>query len=241
MSIGFRDQKEARRRRWRLFRMLFSLAALVSLGVVAYQSGTVLAEREVSRLRLEVDKLSKSGEALRDKNAELTKQAETAALAETEWRKRYETEVPTGGNLELLTLIKQQVEKGADPARIKFLVGVAANERACDGAPVTKRFLARTPLYEGANDVATFADKTIIVAAQGESATDTNGNPEAWFDRAKPILLHFIEPGGIGTQATGMLPLSHSVVRGDKEFRFSIIAAERQGFVSVTAERCAFP
>jgi hypothetical protein len=241
MSLGFRDQKEARRRRWRFFRLLFFTAVLVGLGIVAYQTGTLLANREVSRLRLEVEKQSTDIAALRDENVQLRQQAEAASQAEAEWRERYEVEVPTGRTLDLLALIKEQINKGADPERIEFLVGAAANDRSCDGEPRTKRFLVRTPIYEGANDAVAFADNTVIVTAQGESATDVNGNPEAWFDVAKPVLLRFAEPGGGGTEATGLLPLHHSVVRGDKEFRFSAVAAERQGFLSVTVERCAFP
>jgi len=241
MSLGFRDQKEAKRRRWRFIRLLFSTAVLVGLGVVAYQTGTLLANREVSVLRLEVERQSTDIAALSDENAILLQQAEAARQAEAEWRDRYEADVPTGKSLELLALIKEQMNKGADPGRIEFLVGAAAKKRSCDGESRTKRFLVRTPIYEGANDAVAFADNTVIVTAQGESATDANGNREAWFDVAKPVKLRFAEPGGGGTEAAGLLPLHHSVVRGDKEYRFSAVAAERQGFLSVTAERCDFP
>lgn len=241
MSLGFRDQKEASRRKWRLFRLLFTTAVLLALGVFAYQTGKVLAKREVISLRLEVDRQAAEIVALGDENAELRRQTEAAGLAEADWRKRYETEVPTGKSRELFALIQDQLGKGADPGRIEFLVGTAANKQSCDAVPVTKRFLVRTPLYDGANDASTFADRTIVVVALGESATDAEGNPEAWFDPAKPVVLRFVEPGGGGTEATGLLPLHHSVVRGDSEYRFAITAAERRGFVSVTAERCAFP
>jgi hypothetical protein len=241
MSLGFRDQKEASRRKWRLFRLLFTTAVLLALGVFAYQTGIVLAKREVISLRLVVDRQAAEIVALGDENAELRRQTEAAGLAEADWRKRYETEVPTGKSRELFALVQDQLGKGADPGRIEFLVGTAANKQSCDAVPVTKRFLVRTPLYDGANDASTFADRSIVVVALGESATDAEGNPEAWFDPAKPVVLRFIEPGGGGTEATGLLPLHHSVVRGDSEYRFAITAAERRGFVSVTAERCAFP
>lgn len=241
MSLGFRDQKEAKRRRWRLIRLLFSLVVFVALGVVAYRTGTVLANREVVRLRLEVDKQFADIAALTGENVELLQLTEAARQAEADWRKRYETEVPTGKSRELLTLMQEQIKNGADPARIEFLISTAAKEQSCDATPVTKRFLVRTPLYEGANDAATFADKTIVVVALGESATDATGNPEAWFDPAKQVVLRFIEPGGGSTEAIGLLPLHHSVVRGNKEYRFSAVATVRQGFVSVTAERCSFP
>lgn len=241
MSLGFRDQKEASRRRWRLFRLLFFMAVLVGLGVAAYRTGTVLAEREVSRLRVEVDRLATGIAALRDEKVQLQQQAEAARLAETQWRERYDAEVPTGKSRELFDLVQEQMNKGADPARIEFLIAAAANERTCDGQPRTKRFYVRTPIYEGANDAVSMADNTVIVFALGESATDVDGNPEGWFDAAKPVLVRFVEPGGGATEVSGLLPLHHSVVRGDREYRFSIVAAERRGFVFVTADSCAFP
>lgn len=241
MSLGFRDQKEASRRRWRLFRLLFITAVLVGLGVVAYRTGTVLAEREVSGLRVEVDRLTTGIAALGGEKVELQQQVEAARLAETQWRERYDAEVPTGKSRELFALVEDQIAKGADPARIEFLVKTAANERSCDDQPRTKRFYVRTPIYEGANDAVTMADNAVIVFAQGESVIDVEGNPEAWFDAAKPVQVRFVQPGGGGTEVSGLLPLYHSVVRGDREYRFSITAAERRGFVFVTADSCAFP
>ena len=241
MSLGFRDQKEASRRKWRLFRLLFSVAVFLMLGVFSYKAGTLLANREVVNLSGKVDSQAATIAALRDENAMLARQTEAAGQSEAEWRKRYEAEVPTGKALALFTMLKAQIEKGADPERIEFLVGLAANQQSCDSETRSKRFLVRTPLYDGATDAATFADRTIVVVAQGESATDAEGNPEAWFDVAKPVVLSFIEPGGASTEATGPLPLHHSVVRGDNEYRFSATADPRQGFISVTMERCAFP
>lgn len=241
MSLGFRDQKEAKRRRWRLVRLLFSTAVLVGLGVAAYRTGTVLARREVTVLQGEVERLSADLSAIRDENARLRQETDAARLAETQWRERYEAEVPTGRARELFALVQEQIAKGADPARVEFLVGAAAKERSCDSEPVTKRFLVRTPISVGASDAVTMADGALVVTAQGESALDANGNPEAWFDTAKPVTVRFAEPGGAATEAAGLLPLHHSVVRGDREYRFSIVAAERQGFAYVTGESCAFP
>jgi len=241
MSMGFRDQKEARRRRWRLIRLLFSTALLVGLGVAAYRTGTVLAKREVTVLQAEVGRLSADLAAIRDENARLQQQTDAAMLAESQWKERYETEVPTGKARELFALVKEQIAKGADPARVEFLIAAAARERSCDTDAVTKRFLVRTPISVGASDAVTMAGGAIIVTAQGESATDAEGNPEAWFDTAKPLTARFAEPGGAATEASGLLPLHHSVVRGDREYRFSIVAAERQGFAYVTGDSCAFP
>lgn len=241
MSLGFREQKQAARRRWRFLKLLIFMAFLGGMGMLAYQTGTVLAQREATRLRLEVDRLSTDLTATRGDNVKLRQETQAAKAAEAEWRQRYESAVPTPEVGDLLALIREQIKKGADAERIRFLVGTAANERSCDGQPVSKRFLVRTPLYQGANDAVTFGDNAITVTAEGESATNADGNPEAWYDVAKPVKIRFIELGGKATEASGMLPLQHSVVRGDREYRFSIVAAERRGFVTVTGDSCAFP
>ena len=85
----------------------------MGLGVVAYRTGTVLAEREVSRLRVEVDRLTTGIAALRDEKVQLQQQAEAAKLAETQWRERYDAEVPTGKSRELFQGVQLA---GAAPA-----------------------------------------------------------------------------------------------------------------------------
>ena len=63
----------------------------------------------------------------------------------------------------------------------------ARNERECVEAPATRRFVVQTPIYDGPNDSVSFAENTITVTAQGRSATDEAGNPEAWFDPVHPM------------------------------------------------------
>lgn len=241
MTYGFSEQKAARLRRQRTIRWLFAMVFFLFLGTTSYWVGARLAEREVSALQQQVDELSRNVAELRDHNARLQAQAAEAGANEARWQARYKAEVPTGDIKELLAMVKGQIDKGADPERVAFLVNRAADKRSCDSETQTKRFLVRTPLYTGANDAVTFAGNTITVTAQGASATNADGNPEAWFDPAKPVTLSFVEPGGVGSEASGTLPLHHSVVRGDEEYRFSVVDGDRRGFVSATVERCAFP
>jgi hypothetical protein len=241
MSLGFQDQKAERRRRWRLFKLLFVTAVLVGLGLAAYRTGTELAQQEAMRLRIEVDQLTTGIAALRDEKAELQQQVAAARLAETQWKGRYEAEVPTGKSRELLTLVDAQIAKGADPARIEFLLQGAANERNCDSEPVSKRFYVHTPFYAGPIRAATFAHNAVTGDVRGEAAVNAEGNAEGWFDPAKPVRVNFVQLGGGAKEVSGQLPLHHSVVRGDREYRFSIVTAERTGFVYVTADSCAFP
>jgi len=214
---------------------------LLVLGVSSYWTGQKLAVSEVTRLERKVDELEKNVAELRDRNAALQTETAAAKDAEAKWQTRYEAEVPTGKSKELLAMIEGQIAKGADPERVAFLVGTAADERSCDSDLQTKRFLLRTALYAGANDSVSFANNAIIVTGEGELSTNAEGKPEAWFDPAQPVKLYFVEPGGERSEASGILPLHHSVVRGDSEYRFTVIASDSQGFISVTAERCAFP
>ena len=243
MSLGLRESRnfERRRRRRRMVKWLFVMGAIGSLGVMSYRSGSALAQREVTRLRGEVDRLSAEVASLQDRNTRALATAEAARMREADLRKRYDKEVPTGRLRELLTHIQAAMSKGLDVDRIAFVIDAATHPRSCDAKPVTKRFLVRTPLYQGANVAVGFADGSITVTAEGEAATNGQGKIEAWFDPAKPVTARFIRLGGATTTAIGALPLHQSVVRGKNEYRFSVLAADQRGFVTVTAERCDFP
>jgi len=242
MSLGLLESRiqARRRRRWGIVKWSVVLGILVVAGVYSYETGSVLARYEVTRLNDEIARLEATGARLRNELAELNGALEASKLREEEWSRRYDTDVPKGRPKELFQLVEQQLGAGVDPDRLAFVVGKVQNERACDETPVTKRFYARTPIYEGANDSVRFADGTITVTARGESRTDANGNPQAWYDPAKPVTVTFTQLGGQSSRAEGMLPLHHSVVTDEQEYRFTVVAAEN-GFINVTGDRCRFP
>src|SRR5690606_18002201 len=157
------------------------------------------------------------------------------------WQARYEREVPTGFVKEMMQLVQQKLEAGADEERLAFLVSAADQPRNCDGEPDTKRFIVTTELQSGgANDAVSFGDRSITVTAVGAAARDANGNLEAWYDPQKPVTMTFTQLGGTTIQAEGPLPLHHSVVAGDSEYRFTALPGAR-GFLTVTADRCDYP
>jgi len=148
--------------------------------------------------------------------------------------------VPTGRVATLLNNLREKLDAGVDQDRLAFLIASAANPRTCDEQPVTKRFLVRTPLYQGANDSVSFADGAIVVTAEGVAATDAQGRVEAWFDPAKPVTLHLTRIGGDTVDKTGMLPLHVSLVAGQSEYRFAAVEGP-QGFVQISGDRCDYP
>jgi hypothetical protein len=232
---------ERRRRRLRFVKWIVVVGLLAGLGMAAYETGSVLAQREVARLGDEVASLQRQVEVLRRQNAHLATDAGAARLRERDLRLRYEADVPDGAAKALLDRIRARLADGVSAERLDFMISSATGAPACDGQPVTKRFMVRTPLTRGANDAAGFADRTISVSATGASATSEGGAPEAWFDPGKPVVLSFVGLGGKTVTVDGLLPLHKSLLHNGSEYRFTAAIGERRGFIDITADRCDFP
>lgn len=217
-----------------------TLALLAAAGVYAYNTGSTLARQEVVRLNEEIASLKTTIDDMAAQNAQLAAEVEQARLRERQWQTRYEEEVPTGKPRELMTLVERRLADGVPPDRLAFVIGAAESERVCDEQPVTKRFVVPTPIYRGPSDSVGFADSAITVTALGQPALNEAGNPEAWYDPAQPITLRFTQLGGKSSEVTGVLPLHHSVIMGDDEYRFTVVAGQRS-FVNVTGDRCDYP
>ncbi len=243
MSLGLHETRLRRQRRvrWAIAKWVITLALILSAGVFAYQTGTGLAEREVIGLNREIETLSDKAAALQRDNTEL--RANEILLQERlrEANARYERDVPTGRMAALLGQLQAKLDKGVTLERLEFLVASADNPRDCEAEPATKRFLVQTPLYSGANDSVSFANGTVTVTTQGDSAVSADGKVEAWFDPDKPVTAHFTALGGKVTEAAGMLPLHATVVHNGYEYRFTVIPAGTRGFVQVTGDRCKYP
>jgi hypothetical protein len=242
MSLGLYERRaRARRRLWLgVFKWTVGLGAVIAAGVYAYLSASALVEREVAALRQEIVELNDTIARLQQANAGQQQAMAAARQDLAEWQERYDQDVPAGEMKKLFDLAREKLRAGVEPSRLAFLISSAKNEDACDNMPMTKRFIVQTPFYSGANDAVSFADGSIVVTATGQSATDENGNIEVRFDPAQPVDVRFTELGGETSNATGVLPVHHSVVVDDTEYRFSVLAGE-SGFVHVTADSCRYP
>lgn len=244
MSLGLHDRQARARRRliWGIVRWAVALALIGLAGLFAYKTGSTLAELDVSRLQAQVADLSATIQTLRNENATLKATVATADQQAKDWQQRYRAEVPTGDAKAVLDLAQKKLAEGVDVARLQFLIGAAANPRVCDAAPESKRFTVRTPIGKPSRESsATLANKQITVTAEGQPEVNQNGQREAWFDPAQPVTVRFAELGGKTTEATGLLPVQHSLVIGDSEFRFSIVADDKRGFAVISANRCNYP
>ena len=243
MSFGLRESRSfARRQRRGLFyKRLFILAVLGGLGVFAYTSGTTLSQRaldqahaDISRLETQTDKLERRNAVLR--NAAAVDRQEFATL-----KRRYDTDVPKGERQTFLASIDEQMGKGAKADRLSFLIAAASVEEKCDGAPITKRFLVKTPLYDGPAASVQFADGALTVTAEGEPAVDESERILGWYDPSKPIMLGLARIGHAPQKSSGTLPIHSKLVVNGSEYRLSVVTGDRTGFVNVTADRCQFP
>lgn len=243
MSLGLRDPYERRRkqRRWAIIKTLLVLAAIGVALWIAYGAGRQVGQAQVDALEHQLAENRAGQEALQAENGRLAAAASSAQRAEAEWRRRYEEDVPQGDLAELLKLARQRLEEGVEISRLSFVISAVERERDCRGEPVTRRFLVRTPLHRGGNDVASFADGLFTVTASGPTAVNADGNPEAWFDPSATLRLTVTKLGGEEAQFEGQLPLHFSVVHDGSEHLFAAQQAENRGFLLITHDLCAFP
>ncbi len=242
MTLGLYEERAKRRRqrRWVTVKWLIAVGAVAAAAVFAYESGRSLAQRDVDALSLRIAELEASLEQAETEKAALQARQSQAERDLTEAQQRYQQDVPTGELAELFELLRRKRVEGVTPERLGFLLEAARNDRECDDAPRQKRFVLKTPLYDGGNDSVGFFEGLITVTGEGASATDEAGKAEAWFDPAQSVTLRFIELGGKETLVEGVLPLTKSIVIGAREYRFSAATGDR-GFVMVSSDSCSFP
>lgn len=240
MSLGLRDDRRRRRRRFQyaLLRWLLAAGAIVGAGMFAYNQGTALAERGVAArderiraLSVQIDKLRATTEAQADEVAVQRGRAE-------EWRQRYEHDVATGETRELFDLVQNKLAQGVDAARLRWVLERTEARRDCDARPQVKRVLVQTPLSGKSRATTSLGGVDVVIA--GISARSATGAPEAWFDAVQPVTVTVTPRGGRSASTSGVLPITYALLDSGQEHRFTITTAAR-GFAQISLERCRFP
>ncbi len=168
MSLGLHENRVRRRRRfwWAVTKWSLALAAILAAGAYSYRIGSQLAARDVTKAEQRIAKLTEEVAGLERQSSALARELEKSKESIAAWRARYEREVPTGFVKQLMALVQQKLDAGADEERLAFLVSAAEKPRRCDETPETKRFIVTTSLQKGANDAVSFAERSITVTAQ---------------------------------------------------------------------------
>jgi FtsZ-binding cell division protein ZapB len=243
MSLGLQEtrMRRKRQRRWAMIKWLLILAALGAAFYFAYETARQLARIEVERLEDRVVTLENRLQDSAEEKRALRNELEATREKLAQWRQRYEEEVPEGKPAELLQLVRERLDVGMPADRLAFVIRKASEQRECTAGPQSKRFIVQTPLSTGASSSVSFANGQVTVTASGPSATNQQGQPEAWYDPAEPLTATFYRVGGDNEQIEGELPINHSVVIGDQEHRFTITEGNNRAFAQVTWERCNYP
>lgn len=233
---GRRYRRRAAERKKRLTTQIM---LLLSCGLFGYWLGGEVVRSSEAAFKQEAMSLREEKEALQEQVTELRAQIQSTQIVYKQLEERYSTEVPTGELKELTELAREQLEDGISKDRLAFVIRSARPPRNCT-EPKSKRFVVKTPVYNGPDSNVAFADGTVTITGEGEAAVSADGNPEAWFDPGKPVKLTFTQIGGQDMVKNGLLPIHHSMVIGEREYRFTAAKGNRS-FVTVTSDSCDYP
>ncbi|MCE9507543.1 MAG: hypothetical protein K8R48_04405 [Alphaproteobacteria bacterium] len=233
---GGRYRRRAEEGRRRL--VLFLLAAGI-LSSLSYWRGAENVRSTESAHQQQSVRLQEEREGLEQTITSLRSELQSTQVRYQQLEEKYKQDVPAGALKQLTELVKKQLDSGINAERLSSAINSARPPKNCS-APAVKRFVIKTPVYSGPHGSVSFANGMITVTGQGEPAVGSTGTPEAWYDPGKPLSISFIQTGGKETVKTGLLPVHHSMIIANKEYRFTVAAGERS-FISVTSDSCDYP
>lgn len=238
----YNTRKRYRQRsRERLSFLIKASLVIAVICLVAVWVGKNYGSGETSSLEQKVSSQDKKIESLQEELLSVRADSQTAISRYIQLREEVSKELPNEGPLrELVALIRERLDEGMDPERLRFIVQSARPPRNCTDA-ATKRFVVQTPNYKGPKSGVSLGDNDVIsVLGKGLAAKDSEGEGEAWFDPAKPVAITFATDSGLSETKKGVFPIYHSLVVGDKEYRFTIDEGT-QSFAKVTFDHCDYP
>lgn len=218
--------------------LLGMLAVILISILIGFWLGKQFGAQHLITLKDEVITLKLERDELQERMTDLTAAAQTANKRYEQLQEEVANIIPEGPMQNLVTLVGEQLKQGMDPERLSFVIRSARPPTGCVD-PETKRFVVSTPAFKGPKSIAQIADGVIGVSGVGESARNDKKMPEAWYDPSQKVELIFTY-GGKSEVKAGILPLRHSVVAGNREYRFTIEAGARS-FAKVTYDSCAYP
>lgn len=230
MKLGSSRSRERQKRRRRIIGLLLKT---VFIGGVAFAIGGYIWQTASEVMRKEVETLTTRNSELQTNLDTLKDELSKHQAAHTDLTKK----LPAPEEQAILDSARVKIGQGVSAKRLAEVVSAATMIRNCDNAPMTKRLSVRTPVAGSSSTAATFADNTITITAEGAPASNTNGQPEAWYDSKKPITISFMHLNGASSRAQGIVPLNHAIAVAGYEYRFQVQEGPR-GMIVVTMDRC---
>ena len=222
------------------------LVVLITLGVAGgfgFWMGGLHSEQKIVYLEQQLEEHRTQNEQMQTTLTELSAEAQTAVMRYDQLQETYQQAIPAGPVEGLVTLVKKQLDEGMDPQRLEFVIRSARPPRNCT-EPETKRFVIATAANAGPASQVEIAEGAIVIKGSGVSATNAKGAAEAWYDPSKSVALEITLKDGINEpkleKKAGVMPLHHSVVAGNREYRFTIEEGARS-FAKVVFDSCDYP
>ncbi|MCB9983123.1 MAG: hypothetical protein H6861_05560 [Rhodospirillales bacterium] len=216
--------------------VVFILFLAFGLGV---WFGTQNAGQQHRSIKKRYEDLLNERESLQDSITQARAEAQTAQMRYRQLQETYDDMLPEGPLRDLAALLKQQLDEGRSPERLEFLIRSARPPRNCS-EPETKRFVVMSPAYDGPESQISLAEGALVIKGKGLSAINAKGQPEAWYDPSKKVTIDFIIEGQLEKSKSSVMPLRHSVVVGNREYRVTVSEGARS-FAKVTYDSCDYP
>jgi cell division protein FtsB len=214
--------------------IFFALVFAAGFGVGILRSGQ-------SAYILNQDKktIEQQYQTLQDEITQVRAEAQTANVRLEQLKASHKDMLASGPLQDLMLLLKKQIDGGVDPKRIEAVILSARPPKNCS-EPKSRRLLIVTPSYKGPESRISMEAGLIALWGEGTSAKTQGDESETWFDPSKPVKILFHPKGGAVTHKEGTLPLYHTLVIGEKEYRFTV-AADAKSFVKITYDYCDYP
>ncbi|MGH1403305.1 MAG: hypothetical protein ACRBDL_03610 [Alphaproteobacteria bacterium] len=241
MSFSLYDPGDRyRRRAAQRMTSLILFTVIISVAVGAgFWLGQMRARQNTYILQEQNRDLNEQQTTLQDEMTALRAEAQTAMVRLEQLRASYDELLSEGAMSDLVELLKQQLQKGVDPKRLESVILSARPPQNCSDAQ-SKRFVVITPVYSGPSSKASIGSGVVSISGKGASAQNSKGDKEAWFDPGQPVEIVFHGRNKEPQTKKGVLPLYHSMVMGDKEYRFTVTAGAKS-FAKVTYDHCDYP
>ena len=230
-NTRYRDRSQYRIRTF--FKTLFWLVFLFGSGFFV---GKEFSVSQIHVLKDQVKILTVEKSTVQDEMTDLRAQVQTANTRYEALKATYE-ETFDGPMKDLLAHLESKIEKGMEPARLAKIIRTAGAPRQCK-QPETKRFVVNTPTYNGPDTSVRVAEGLIRVSANGVSARNGKGDPEAWYDPSKKISVTLTPAGGAAIKKHAVMPFNYSLIVENREYRFQFEAGVKS-FIKVTFDSCA--
>jgi hypothetical protein len=144
----------------------------------------------------------------------------------------------TGPFPEMVSLVRTQLDKGVLPERLASVIRSVRPPEKCT-QPESGKVIVKTEAYSGAESQISVAEGNILISVSGKPAMNDHGKPEAWYDPALPVSVTFTVSGEPELKE-GTLPLHHSIIIEDREYRFTLSKGSAS-YVDITYDSCAYP